>query len=175
MKERKQMENVKLPKIGLRIIKTVVAVFLCFVISELRQESIPFYSAISAILCMQPDIANSLKVGLSRTVGTCIGGLFGLGVLILEKAFLPINLIFVQYFIVSICLIPLIYLTVILHQTASTYITCVVFLSITIAHGADVTPHIFAINRMLDTFIGIFVSLGINIIWRAKKERQNSD
>lgn len=65
-----------MPKIGLRIIKSSVAVALCFLVYFLRgQQGTPFYSAIAAVLCMQPDTSNSLKVGWNRTVGTLIGRL----------------------------------------------------------------------------------------------------
>ena len=49
----------------------------------------PFYPAIAAVLCMQPYVSNSVRVALNRTVGTFIGGLFGMLALVIEKAFLP--------------------------------------------------------------------------------------
>lgn len=73
-----------MPKIGLRIIKSAVAVFLCFVVYELRGEvGIPFYSAIAAILCMQPYVGSSKKVALNRVIATFLGGLSGMLVLLL--------------------------------------------------------------------------------------------
>ena len=51
------------PKIGMRLIKTAVAVFLCFLVDFFRDGGTPFYSAIAAILCMQPELGSSLKVG----------------------------------------------------------------------------------------------------------------
>lgn len=35
-------------------------------------------------------------------------------------------------------------------------------MSITVSHGADVNPYLFAVDRMVDTLIGIAVSLGVN-------------
>ena len=61
------------------------------------------------------------------------------------------------------CIIPLLYVTVVLKKTTASYITCVVFLSITVSHAADVNPYLFALNRMADTLIGIFVSLLMNV------------
>ena len=51
----------KIKFIGLRTIKTIVAVFLSLIISSLREGSVPFYSAIAAVLCMQKDFENSLS------------------------------------------------------------------------------------------------------------------
>lgn len=64
----------KLPKIGMRIVKSALAVFVCLLIDRLR-GGMPFYAAIAAILCMQPDVANSLKTAANRVIGTLVGGL----------------------------------------------------------------------------------------------------
>ncbi len=152
-----------IPHVGMRIIKSALAVFLCFVVYLLRgEQGMPFYSAIAAILCMQPHVSNSVKVALNRTVGTLIGGAAGMLVLLFERSFLPPNAHGLQYLLVSACVIPLIYLTLVVKKPTASYITCVVFLSITVSHGADVNPYLFPLNRVLDTFIGILVSLGVN-------------
>ncbi|GAA6318819.1 MULTISPECIES: aromatic acid exporter family protein [Anaerostipes] len=48
--------------IGLRAIKTVISVFLCFVIDGLRGDSVSFYAVIASILCMQSDMESTLIV-----------------------------------------------------------------------------------------------------------------
>ena len=68
------MSPARLPRPGLRMLKSALAVFLCFLIDTLRGGGVPFYSAIAAILCMQPDVQGGLRVGLNRVVGTLIGG-----------------------------------------------------------------------------------------------------
>lgn len=152
-----------MPKIGMRILKTFIAVYLCFLIYLLRgEQGSPFYSAIAAILCMQPYVSNSFKVAMNRTLGTFIGGAMGLVLLIFERQFIPVTMPALQYLIVSLCVIPLIYFTVSIKKPTASYITCVVFLSITVTHGADVNPLIFTIDRIIDTLMGIFVSLGVN-------------
>ncbi|MEG0329002.1 MAG: HAD-IIB family hydrolase [Longicatena sp.] len=154
-----------MPKIGLRIIKSSVAVFLCFLISLLRGSSgIVFYSCIAAVLCMQQDDSNTKRVARNRVEGTFIGGFIGMLILLFEKAFIPDDFIILQYALVSFMIIPLIYITVILKKTSASYISCVVFMSITVSHGADINPYLFAFNRILDTLIGIFVAFGINCL-----------
>ena len=101
----------RLPGIGLRIIKSSIAVLLCFGVYFLRgQRGVPFYSAIAAILCMQPYVANSLKVGVNRIIGTLIGGAAGIPVLLLELRFFPGEGNPFKYVLVSLVLIPLIYI-----------------------------------------------------------------
>ncbi len=147
--------------IGMRVIKTVLAVFLCFVISFLR-PSLPFYSAIAAILCMKPSYNDGLDTGKSRMIGTIIGGIFGfLEIVLIKKLGIPVYGL-IHYFILSLFLIPIIYTNVNVKSHSSTYISCVVFLSIAVAHGNDAAPMLFALNRVIDTFIGIGVSIFVN-------------
>ena len=163
-----------MPKIGLRIIKSSVAVALCFLVYFLRgQQGTPFYSAIAAVLCMQPDTSNSLKVGWNRTVGTLIGGFCGMLVLLVERYWLPPQYPALPYLVTAAAIIPLIYATLLVKKPTASYITCVVFMSITVSHGADINPYLFAFNRTLDTLIGIFVSLAVNnirLFWREDRE-----
>lgn len=149
--------------IGMRVIKTVIAVYICFLIGSFR-SSLPFYSAIAAILSMQTEPKESLAVGKNRMRGTIIGGVYGFIVLTL------INLLGIEsfghtyYLILSLFLIPIIYTNVNIKTYSSTYISCVVFLSITAVQGRDITPIYFTLNRVTDTLIGIGVSWIVNII-----------
>lgn len=161
-----------MPKIGMRIVKSSIAVFLCFVIYLIRGDGIPFYSAIAAVLCMQPDVPNSLRVALNRTAGTFIGGLFGMVVMLIEAQFIPPELPIFKYLLISVVIIPLIYVTVLVKKPTAAYITCVVFMSITVSHGLDANPYLFTMNRIIDTLIGIFVSLGVNAFHLPKRRNE---
>ncbi|WP_353092517.1 aromatic acid exporter family protein [Tissierella praeacuta] len=157
----KNHKNIKLP--GMRVIKTVIAVYICFLINFMR-KGIPFYSAIAAILCMQNDHINGFKTGKNRLIGTLIGGTYGFLAIVLIN-FLNVELFnYIHYLILSLFLIPIIYTNVFLKSSSSAYISCVVFFSITISHGGDIAPMYFALNRVIDTLIGIGVSLIINRI-----------
>ena len=163
MIEENKKTDKKIKFIGMRVIKTVLAVYTCFLISFFR-AGLPFYSAIAAILSMQTDFKEGLTVGKNRIKGTIIGGVYGfLGITLIN--FMGVETFgHIHYLILSLFLIPIIYTNVHLKSHTSTYISCVVFLSITVAHGGDSTPMSFALNRVLDTLIGIGVSWIINII-----------
>lgn len=157
--EIKKDKKIKFP--GMRVVKTVLAVYICFLISFFK-KSLPFYSVIAAILCMQNDSKNSWEVGKNRIIGTLIGGIYGFLTIVLIK-FLNIELFnYLHYSVLSLFLIPIIYSNVYLKVPNSTYISCVVFMSITVSHGGDIAPMYFALNRVIDTLIGIGVSLIIN-------------
>ena len=68
-----------MPKVGMRMVKSAIAVFLCFVVFIIRgNNGIPFYSAIAAVLCMQPEVSDSMSKGKSRIISTLIGGCLGM-------------------------------------------------------------------------------------------------
>ena len=58
--------------------------------------------------------------------------------------------------------IPVIYSTVVLKKRNASFFSCVVFLSIALTHSFDQDPYIFVFNRVMDTFIGIGIGVGIN-------------
>lgn len=161
-----------IPKIGMRLIKTAIAVFLCFLVDFFRDGGTPFYSAIAAILCMQPELGGSLKVGKERIIATIIGGIAGMAMLAFERYAVSIEPVLVRYFVISIMVIILMYITVLLKKPSCAYLTCVVFMSIVISHVADANIYVFALNRILDTLIGIFIAIVINAIHMPHRKEQ---
>lgn len=147
----------------MRVVKTVIAVYISFIIGHAR-GGMPFYSVVAAILCMQSDYKNSVKIAKSRIIGTLIGGMYGLLEIIVIN-YINIGLFsYIHYLILSLFLIPIIYTNVFFKVRSSAYISCVVFLSITVIVGRDIGPFSFALNRVIDTLIGIVVSLIVNVI-----------
>ncbi len=147
--------------IGMRIWKTFIAAFICAMSGYITNTE-PFYSMIAAILCMQASTEESIKKGVSRLIGTLIGGIFAVLVLLLID-FTPLEpFSAVYYIIISFCVVPLIYTNVLLKQDASSYITCVVFLCIVLPHYNEGNHYLFALSRMLETAFGVMISVIIN-------------
>lgn len=149
-------------KCGWRTGKTVIAVFLCFFIDTLRENSVPFYASIAAILCIQKTFNDSLKIAATREIATIIGGIFGIGVLLFESEIYCIPNDLLRYLFLSVMLIPLINFSVLIKQEQGTFLMCVVFLCITATHRNDENPFVFGISRIFDTTIGIAVALTVN-------------
>ena len=181
---------------GKLIVKAALSVFICCLIYEFCDigTGVPFYSGIAAIICLQPEIRNTFRVGLNRTIGTLIGGFTGMAALFVIRAFSIFRLPSLQYLLISLCIVPLMYIAKaikknplsavlrkndqrrllsiaplvffadFMRKSALTNITCVAFLSVTITHGADTSISGFAMNRILDTLIGVFVSFFINLL-----------
>ena len=181
---------------GKLIVKAALSVFICCLIYEFFDigTGVPFYSGIAAIICLQPEIKSTFRVGLNRTVGTLIGGFTGMAVLFIIREFSIFHFPTLQYLLISFCILPLMYiaeavkknpfsilmkkgelknllsiaplvfLADFMRKSALTNITCVAFLSVTITHGTDSSISGFAVNRILDTLIGVFVSFFINVV-----------
>ena len=66
------MENLKFPKIGLRTIKSGIAVFLCLLL--LPNE--PFFACLTAVICLQDTVYNSIHTGINRGAGTILEALY---------------------------------------------------------------------------------------------------
>lgn len=179
----------RIPGIGMRIIKSAIGIFLCFLIDYFRGSSgIVFYSQLAVLWCIRDYVSETKKYAIQRTIGTVIGAVYGL-IVIIGKGFVINNYSFldsisagdtygfydsiVYGLVVSIVIIFVLYTTVLLKQKQASYFSCVVFLSIVINHMSDSNPYLFVWNRFLDTMIGIIIGVMVNCINFHKYNRQN--
>jgi hypothetical protein len=175
MKSEKR-KSIKFPKVGQRIIRSVCAVFFCFVIYYMRgQQGIPFYSALAVLQCMQPYKDTSRQMAKQRAGGTFVGAVFGLIVILLEIYIFGdvIDGGIITYLLISVATGCVIYTTVLLDYKNISYFACVVFLSIAVNHINDANPLLFVMNRVLDTLIGIGVSFAVNSFHLPRKRNQD--
>lgn len=157
-------------QIGGRICKTVIAVFLCFLIDTFRNTGVPFYAAIAAILCIQRSQQDSFQAAKNREIATIVGGICGMLFLLAERNLFHIQTELLRYAVLSVLLIPIIELSLCLRQEKGTFLMCVVFLCVTTTHENDISPIAFAMSRIIDTTIGIIVALIVNLFPCAKKK-----
>lgn len=156
----------KLPPIGARIMKSSAAIAICIMIYYLRTllpvgNGIPFYSALAALWCLQPYSDSTKNYAWQRSIGTFVGAAYGLVFIVLLRL-IGLTQPVPVYFLASVMIIPVIYLTVIINKKNASFFSCVVFLSIALTHLFDDDPYLFVFNRVLDTFIGIGVGLAVN-------------
>lgn len=186
--------------IGRRNIKTAISVFIAinvYLILLLIDKQLgnstdgfsgysgmytPFFAGIAAAYTSHKDYKSSLKQAKIRSVGSFIGGLFGMIViLIVELLFIkwmPINEYvlykFIEYLFVSVGIVFLIYLNVKTKQTDATFIACLTYLSVTISIRNGGMPIVqFAANRILSTLIGVGIALLVNNIRIFFKKNKN--
>lgn len=149
-------------KIGLRTIKTVLAVFACLLIKMIFNRQSVLFAAIAAVICMQQTPQKSLSTGIHRFIGTVIGALFGF--LILEIVpFIPSYYELSYIFIIPLGMLLAMYFCTLFNQRTSISICCVVFLSIVTNFGRDIQgTGTYVLTRIIDTTIGIVVATLIN-------------
>lgn len=167
-------------RIGLRIIKSAVAVFLCYIVNYFRGDSgIVFYSQLSALWCIQSYISTTKQNAYQRIIGTFLGACFGLVILLFllflqsKLNFTGFNLYLLKTIVVSVSIIFVLYFTVVLKKKQASYYSCVVFLSIVVNHFSDANPCLFALNRFIDTTLGILIGLGVNLFHLPRQKHKD--
>ena len=163
----KEKHEFAIPGIGMRIIKSALAVSLCMVVNTLRGDGgMVFYSQLAALWCIQMYRSNTLSNALQRTTGTVVGAVFGLIYILIYphsvSGGLYSTLLDIIFIFTGVILV--IYSTVLINKKQASYFSCVVFLSIVINHIGDINPYSFVWNRFLDTMIGIVIGVTVNNI-----------
>ena len=157
---------------GWRTIKTAVAVMISFAIflpwwdyslaqpSGPFQELGPFSACIAAVICMQASVHASVLQGLSRIVGTLVGGGTGLMAVLLNNR-LPGPLASTVIFGFFVCLT--IWLCSLMRQPGACSLAAVVCCAVMFSHSGSGTEAVFyTVSRMLETAVGIVVAVAVN-------------
>ena len=153
----------RLPKIGMRNIKTALAAALCAFIYYFLDRS-PAFACIGAIFGMGSDLENSKLHGGNRLFGTAIGGLLGM-------ALFRIYLIFYPEGGHTLLLVPLVFI-----GTVALILLCQIFwvggvqpggvVLCIILFNTPVESYItYARNRIFDTGIGVIMALVVNSVF----------
>ena len=158
--------------IGHRIIKSALGVFLCLVIYLLRgKQGMPLYSALAVLWCTHFYTKNTVKNALRRAAGTCLGAFYGLIFLILVVDYLPPDNLILRFLIISIFIIPIVYVNILSSTRFSVIFSIVVYLSIVLSNLGDANPYLFVIYRIIDVLIGIVLAFILNYIKIPRKRR----
>jgi len=153
-------------RIGMRVIKTIIAVTICLFIAWLlgSKDSLPI-AAIAAIVTMQATQSETLRIGVFRILGTIIGGAFGI-ITILIGLVLPYYADGLFIIIIPLMLLFNLYLCNLLKMQDSCSISCVVTIIIASHIVADATFNetlVFTFIRLRDTLIGVVIATIINM------------
>ena len=149
--------------IGMRIIKTVVAVFLCGLLAYFRDAS-GFYSMIAAVVCIQNSAGKTIESSINRMIGTLIGGVVGVLVVYSLDTLGVLYIELLRYAVLSLMLIPIIKLCLAIKKPGCAAMACIVFLCVTVNHSAGDTPAIYSIDRLFETLVGVALACCIDIL-----------
>lgn len=169
-----EKNKIVLPPIGMRIFKSFLGVSLGFVIYFLRgQQGAPFYTALSVLWCVRAYSSETRGMAAQRTIGTFIGGGYGLILILIAQYSTLLDRDIIRYLVISLCLIPVLYTTVLMNKKNASYFACVVFLSISVVHLSSANPYIFVFNRILDTLVGIGIGLLLNEVHLPRRKKKD--
>ncbi|MDR1774537.1 MAG: aromatic acid exporter family protein [Clostridioides sp.] len=142
----------KLPKIkiGMRTIKTAIAVTICVLLGESIRQSSPL-SCVACIISIQDTVKNSLKRGSHRVYSTILGGVIGYFLSLIKPG---------DAILSGIGVIIVIYMSNLL-KLNSPVVGAVTFLAILLGVSGK-NPFMYSVNRVIDTVIGVVVGVCVN-------------
>ncbi len=149
------------PSIGMRTLKTAFAATVCAMIYFFWERN-PTFACIGAIFGVGSNLENSVMNGGNRAIGTTIGGLIGM-------LMYRIYLIFYPYGGFHFLLVPLCFFGVILLivRCQRYWVGGIqpggVVLCILLFNTPAATYVSYALNRIFDTYIGVFVAMIVNV------------
>ena len=155
-------ESVKrVPKIGMRNIKSSLAVAICAFIYNFYPTRSPAFACIGAIFGMGSDLHSSKINGGNRFFGTIIGGLIGMALFWVYLQFYPEGghtwLLIPLCFIGTMILIVLCQMFWVGGVQPGGVVMCIVLFNTPVQ---DYIP--YALNRMFDTGVGVLIALLVN-------------
>ncbi|MDT2814760.1 aromatic acid exporter family protein [Vagococcus carniphilus] len=146
-------------KIGMRTIKTGLSVFICILISFIFNRETYVVSSITAVFTLREDMYNTLKFGRHRVVGNITGALFSVVAIFIFNQLGDGRL--VQLFSIPLLITLMIWLLSVANCYEGTVGACATFLTI-LFMIPDNQSYSYALARVLDSFIGMFVAFGMN-------------
>ena len=150
--------------VGMRNIKTAVAATLCALIYLPIQRN-PTFACIGAVFGMGTDMGNSWLNGGNRLFGTIFGGLIGMALFSLYIRVYPeggLHLLMLPLLAVGV--IALILVSQIFHWPGAIQPGGVMLCIVLFNQPVD-TYIAYSINRIIDTGIGVLISMGVNLLF----------
>ncbi len=152
-------------KLGLRTIKSAIAVALCVVVSMLvgNRDAI-FFAGVAVVVCMQQTQPETVRMGICRFCGTVLGGALGYALIRLSTLF-PGFQLGVDLIAIPLSTLLAIYLCGVFRADDAVSIAIIVTLKLAtefVGHaGAEAAlPYVF--DRVLYTLVGVLIAIAVN-------------
>lgn len=143
--------------IGLRVLKTGIAVTVCVAVTFLLKLNQPFFAVVATVMSMGKSIDISFKAGKNKLVGVLIGVVVGYAFSLLSPA---------NAGLCGIGIILTLYLCQLLKLSGAATLSC--FLFSAMMFSGSLTGHLatwqFALTCTIDSFIGIAIALIVNLL-----------
>lgn len=144
-------------RMGLRIVKTGIAVTVCVAVSFLLKLNQPFFAVVATVMSMGKSIDISFKAGKNKLIGVIIGVAIGFGFAMISPA---------NAGLCGIGIILTLYLCQLFKLTGAETLSCFLFAAMMFLHnfGANMVTWRFAATCTIDSFIGIVIALLVNLV-----------
>ncbi len=165
------------PHLGMRIIKTAVAVYICFLVNYLRgfsAETMSTDAAITAIICMQNTLSDTRRNAFYRLMGTLIGAVWGFVFMLVLYSFHSTHHLLISYFFIALGVMVVIYSTVLIRWPEASSLAAIVFVCMLIPFSNVDSPFLYALDRLDDVLIGTLVSILVNQFRLPRRQDRNS-
>lgn len=148
-------------RIGMRIIKTVIAVFLCGLLAFLRDKS-ALYSMFAALFCIQKSTGKTIESSLNRVLGTLVGGVVGVLAVYSMDTLNILHIDLLRYLLLSLLLIPVIEFALFIKKPEIAGMACMVVMCLVVDPGDK--PAVYSIERLFETSVGVVLACGIDVL-----------
>ncbi|MFD1900005.1 FUSC family protein [Enterococcus termitis] len=159
-------------RLGMRTLKTALAVMLCIILFKVLDRGAPMIAALAAVFSLRQDLTTSLTFGKSRILGNTLGG--GLAIV-----YFLVKDLFSSDFLVELFLLPFLVIVVIVlsdgmnnNSGIISAIATLLLISLSIPQGES---FYFALDRVIDTFIGTFIGIGLNFFIKPKPVEESHE
>ena len=164
-------KTVPLPRIGMRVIKTAVAVMLSYTLfvpcGLLYREELggvwgqigPLYACIACIICTQSTLGQTFQQGVSRLIGVIVGGALGTATLLLGPA---LDDPWVKIPVLGAVCVAGVWLCLLIKRPTACGMACILPCVILITGVTGVTRYYYAAARIIETIVGLFIALAVN-------------
>lgn len=144
-------------RMGLRIVKTGIAVTVCVAVSYLLKLNQPFFAVVATVMSMGKSIDISFRSGKNKLVGVVIGITIGYGFASISPA---------NAGLCGVGIILTLYLCQLFKLNGAATLSCFLFAAMMFLHnfGTHLVTWRFAAAGMIDSFIGIAIALVINLV-----------
>ena len=143
-------------RMGLRIVKTGIAVTVCVAVSFFCKLNQPFFAVIATVMSMGKSIDISVKSGKNKIVGVVIGVVIGYCFSMISPA---------NAGLCGVGIILTLYLCQFFKLNGAATLACFLFAGMMFRFNLGThIPLRFAVSCTIDSFIGIAIALVVNLV-----------
>ncbi|RVU55607.1 FUSC family protein [Anaerosphaera multitolerans] len=142
-------------KIGMRVIKTAIAVTLCLYISLIFNLDSPIFMCIPAITSMKSSLSESYNDVKKRMFSAIFGVILGVAF-----SYIPAG-DYIRPLLGGLGIIIIIYILQVFNMKQMVLLSCLVFIA---GFTSKTDKFIYGFNRILGTFLGIIIGIAVNYL-----------